>query len=104
AMGVISELIATFSRRTIFGYKAIALSSIGIAAVSFFVWGHHMFVSGQSEVAGVVFSLLTMLVGVPTAIKVFNWVATLYMGSIRFDTPLLFAMGFLFLFSIGGVT
>ncbi len=104
AMGVISELVVTFSRKTIFGYKAIALSSIGIAGVSFFVWGHHMFVSGQSEIAGIVFSFLTMLVGVPTAIKVFNWTATMYRGSIRFDSPMLFAMGFLFLFTIGGVT
>jgi cytochrome c oxidase subunit 1 len=104
AMGIVSELIATFSRKTIFGYKAIAFSSIGIAAVSFFVWGHHLFVSGQSELAGIIFSFLTMLVGVPTAIKVFNWVATLYKGSIRFDSPLLFALGFIFLFTIGGVT
>lgn len=104
AMGVVSELIATFSQKTIFGYRAIALSSVGIAAVSFFVWGHHMFVSGQSEFAGVVFSFITMLVGVPTAIKCFNWVATLYKGSVRFDSPMLFALGFLFLFTIGGVT
>lgn len=104
AMGVVSELITTFSRKVIFGYKAIALSSVGIAVVSFFVWGHHMFVSGQSEVAGILFSFITMLVGVPTAIKVFNWVATLYKGSIRFDSPMLFALGFLFLFTIGGVT
>ena len=104
AMGVISELIATFSRKTIFGYKAIALSSVGIAVVSFFVWGHHMFVSGQSEVVGILFSFITMLVGVPTAIKVFNWVATLYKGSIRFDAPMLYALGFIFLFTIGGVT
>jgi cytochrome c oxidase subunit 1 len=104
AMGVVSELIATFSQKTIFGYRAIALSSVGIAAVSFFVWGHHMFVSGQSEFAGVIFSFITMLVGVPTAIKVFYWVATLYRGSIRFDSPMLFALGFLFLFTIGGVT
>jgi cytochrome c oxidase subunit 1 len=104
AMGVVSELIATFSQKTIFGYKAIALSSVGIAAVSFFVWGHHMFVSGQSEIAGIVFSFITMLVGVPTAIKTFNWIATLYKGSIKFDSPLLFALGFLFLFTIGGVT
>ncbi len=104
AMGVVSELIATFSQKTIFGYKAIALSSVGIAAVSFFVWGHHMFVSGQSEFAGVLFSFITMLVGVPTAIKTFNWVATMYRGSIRFDSPMLYAMGFLFLFTIGGVT
>lgn len=104
AMGVVSEIIATFSRKTIFGYKAIALSSVGIAAVSFFVWGHHMFVSGQSEFAGILFSFITMLVGVPTAIKTFNWVATMYRGSIKFDSPMLFAMGFLFLFTIGGVT
>ena len=104
AMGVVSELIATFSQKTIFGYKAIALSSVGIAAVSFFVWGHHMFVSGQSEFAGILFSFITMLVGVPTAIKTFNWVATMYRGSIRFDSPMLYAMGFLFLFTIGGVT
>lgn len=104
AMGVVSELITAFSRKTIFGYKAIALSSVGIAAVSFFVWGHHMFVSGQSEFAGVVFSFITMLVGVPTAIKVFNWVATMYRGTVKFDSPMLFALGFLFLFTIGGVT
>jgi len=104
AMGVVSELIVAFSRKTIFGYKAIALSSVGIAAVSFFVWGHHMFVSGQSEFAGVLFSFLTMLVGVPTAIKTFNWVATMYRGSVSFDSPMLFALGFLFLFTIGGVT
>lgn len=104
AMGVISELISTFSRKTIFGYTAIAYSSLGIAAVSFFVWGHHMFVSGQSETAGIVFSFITMLVGVPTAIKMFNWVATLYKGAVSFDSPLLFALGFIFLFAIGGVT
>lgn len=104
AMGIVSELITTFSRKTIFGYTAIAMSSLGIAAVSFFVWGHHMFVSGQSEVAGIVFSFITMLVGVPTAIKMFNWLATLYKGSIQFQSPLLFALGFLFLFAIGGVT
>jgi len=104
AMGIISELIAAFSRKVIFGYKAIAYSSLGIAAVSFIVWGHHMFVSGQSEIAGVVFSFLTMLVGVPTAIKMFNWLATLYRGSVSFDAPMLYALGFLFLFAIGGVT
>ena len=104
AFGVISELIATFSRKTIFGYTAIAYSSLAIAAVSFFVWGHHMFVSGQSEVAGLIFSFLTMLVGVPTAIKMFNWTATLYKASINLAPPMLFAMGFMFLFTIGGVT
>jgi cytochrome c oxidase subunit 1 len=104
AMGIISEVITTFSRKTIFGYTAIAYSSLGIALVSFFVWGHHMFVSGQSELAGTIFSFLTMLVGVPTAIKMFNWVATLYKGSIQFRSPLLYALGFMFLFAIGGVT
>ncbi len=104
AFGIISELIATFSRKTIFGYTAIAYSSVAIAAVSFFVWGHHMFVSGQSEVAGIVFSFLTMLVGVPTAIKLFNWVATLHKASINLSAPMLFALGFMFLFTIGGVT
>jgi cytochrome c oxidase subunit 1 len=104
AMGIISELITAFSRKVIFGYTAIAYSSLGIAAVSFFVWGHHMYVSGQSEIAGVVFSFLTMLVGVPTAIKMFNWLATLYQGSINFASPMLYALGFLFLFVIGGVT
>ncbi len=104
AMGVISELITTFSKKVIFGYKAIALSSLGIAAVSFFVWGHHMFVTGQSEVAGVIFSFLTMLVGVPTAIKMFNWLATLYKGTLSFESPMLYALGFIFLFAIGGVT
>lgn len=104
AMGIISELLTTFSKKTIFGYTAIAYSSLGIAAVSFFVWGHHMYVSGQSELAGVIFSFLTMLVGVPTAIKMFNWLATLYKGSIEFSSPMLYALGFLFLFVIGGVT
>ena len=104
AFGVVSELIAAFSRKTIFGYTAIAYSSLAIAAVSFFVWGHHMFVSGQSETAGVVFSAITMLVGVPTAIKLFNWLATLYKSSINLASPMLFALGFMFLFTIGGVT
>ena len=104
AMGIISELVTTFSRKTIFGYTAIAMSSLGIAAVSFFVWGHHMYVSGQSEIAGLVFSFLTMLVGVPTAIKMFNWIATLYGGSIQYRTPMLYAFGFMFVFVIGGVT
>ncbi len=104
AFGVISELIATFSRKTIFGYTAIAYSSLAIAAVSFFVWGHHMFVSGQSEIAGILFSFITMLVGVPTAIKTFNWVATMYRGSINLAVPMLWALGFIFLFTIGGVT
>lgn len=104
AMGIVSELIAAFSHKTIFGYKAIAYSSLGIAGVSFLVWGHHLFVSGQSDLAGILFSFMTMLVGVPTAIKMFNWLATLYRGSVSFETPMLYALGFLFLFTIGGVT
>ena len=104
AMGVISEVIPVFSRKSIFGYKAIAFSSIAIASVGSLVWGHHMFVSGQSDLASVIFSLLTFLVAVPSAIKVFNWVATLYKGSIELKPPLLFALTFIFLFSIGGLT
>ncbi|MEM9459903.1 MAG: cbb3-type cytochrome c oxidase subunit I [Myxococcota bacterium] len=102
--GIISELIAVHSRKHIFGYKAIALSSVAIAIISFVVWGHHMFVSGQSELAGIVFSFLTFAVAVPTAIKVFSWVATLYKGSIQFNTPMLYGLMFLFTFSIGGLT
>jgi cytochrome c oxidase subunit 1 len=104
AMGVISEVIPVFARKNIYGYKAIAFSSIAIASVGSLVWGHHMFVSGQSDLASLIFSLLTFLVAVPSAIKVFNWVATLYKGSIELKPPLLFALTFIFLFSIGGLT
>ena len=103
-MGVISEVISCFSRKVIFGYKAIANSSIAIAVISFLVWGHHMFLSGQSVYAGLVFSFLTFLVAIPSAIKVFNWVATLHRGSITFETPMCYALSFLFLFTIGGLT
>lgn len=103
-MGVISELISNFSRKKIFGYEFIAFSSIAIAVFGFLVWGHHMFVSGQSIYAGLVFSFLTMVVAVPSAIKVFNWTATMYKGSISYDTPMLYAIGFLGLFLIGGLT
>ena len=103
-MGIISELIAVHSRRTLFGYKAVAFSSIGIALIGFLVWGHHMFVSGQSEIATTVFSFLTFLVAIPSGIKVFNWVSTLWGGSISFKTPMLYALSFLFLFTIGGLT
>jgi cytochrome c oxidase subunit 1 len=103
-MGVISEVMPVFSRKPIFGYRAIAYSSFGIALIAFIVWGHHLFVSGQSELANFVFSLLTMLVAVPTGVKVFSWVATLYKGSIRFNAPMLYALGFLQLFTIGGLT
>lgn len=103
-MGVISELISNFSRKKIFGYEFIAFSSIAIAVFGFLVWGHHMFVSGQSIYAGLVFSFLTMVVAVPSAIKMFNWTATMFKGSITFDTPMLYAMGFMGLFLIGGLT
>jgi len=103
-MGVISELISNFSRKKIFGYEFIAFSSIAIAVFGFLVWGHHLFVSGQSIYAGMVFSFLTMVVAVPSAIKMFNWTATMYKGSISFDTPMLYAIGFLGLFLIGGLT
>lgn len=104
AMGVISEVISTFSQKTIFGYKAIAYSSLAISFISFLVWGHHMFVSGQSSFAGALFSILTVFVGVPTAIKLFNWVATMYKGQVSLDTPMLYAINFLALFTIGGLT
>ena len=103
-MGVVSELISNFSRKKIFGYEFIAFSSIAIAVFGFLVWGHHLFVSGQSIYAGMVFSFLTMVVAVPSAIKMFNWTATLYKGSVSFDTPMLYALGFMGLFLIGGLT
>jgi cytochrome c oxidase subunit 1 len=104
AMGAITEIIPTFAHRTIFGYKAIAYSSIAIAALGSLVWGHHMFTSGMSEIANLIFSLLTFLVAIPSAIKVFNWTSTLYKGSIDLKPPMLFALSFIFLFSIGGLT
>jgi cytochrome c oxidase subunit 1 len=104
AMGIISELVSTFSRKHIFGYHFIAMSSIAIAAISFLVWGHHMFVSGQSNLAGMIFSFLTFMVAIPSAIKVFNWTATMYKGSIWLATPMLYVLSFLFLFGIGGLT
>lgn len=104
SMGVISELITCFSRKRIFGYDFIAMSSLAIAVIGFFVWGHHMFVSGQSVYAGMIFSVLSYLVAIPSAIKVFNWTATLFKGQISFDTPMLYALGFIGLFTIGGLT
>jgi cytochrome c oxidase subunit 1 len=104
AMGVISEVISTFSRRHIFGYKFIALSSIAIAIISFLVWGHHMFPNGQSELLGTIFSFMTMFVAVPSAVKVWNWLATMYKGSIDLRTPMVYAVVFMFLFTIGGLT
>ncbi len=103
-MAVASELFATFSRRAIFGYFAVAMSSLGLALLGFIVWGHHMFTSGQSEWATMVFSALTMLVAIPSGVKVFNWTATLYKGSIWLTTPMLYALSFLVLFTVGGLT
>ncbi|MBW3565358.1 MAG: cytochrome c oxidase subunit I [Acidobacteria bacterium] len=103
-MGVISEVIATFSRKRVFGYKFIAFSSLGIAFLGFLVWGHHMFVAGISMYSAMIFSFLSMFVAVPSAIKVFNWTATLYKGSVSLDTPMLYALGFIGLFTIGGLT
>ena len=104
AMGVVSEIIPAFSRRKIFGYRFIAYSSVALAVLGFLVWAHHMFVSGMSIYAAAMFSVLSMLVGVPSAIKVFNWTATLYKGSIAWETPMLYALGFIGLFTIGGLT
>jgi cytochrome c oxidase subunit I len=104
AMAVESELVAVFSRKPIFGYTAVAFSSLGIAIVGFLVWGHHMFVAGQSVYSALTFSFLSYLVAVPSAIKVFNWTATLYKGSVSWDTPMLYAIGFIGLFTIGGMT
>jgi cytochrome c oxidase subunit I len=103
-MGVISEVLTCFSRKNIFGYTAVAWSSVGIAIIGFLVWAHHMFVAGISYYAALLFSLLTMLVAVPSAIKVFNWTSTLYRGAISFQAPMIFGLGFLVLFTIGGVT
>jgi cytochrome c oxidase subunit I len=104
AMGAISEIIPTFAHRTIFGYRMIVYSSMAIAGLGSLVWAHHMFTSGMSETAIIIFSLLTFLVSIPSAIKVFNWIATLYKGSIELRAPMLFALAFIFLFSIGGLT
>jgi cytochrome c oxidase subunit I len=103
-MGIISEVIAVFSRKHIFGYRAIAFSSVAIAVIGFLVWGHHMFVSGQSPLADTIFSFLTFAVAIPSAIKVFNWLATMYKGSISLEAPMLYALAFLFLFAIGGLS
>jgi cytochrome c oxidase subunit 1 len=104
AMGVISELVTCFTRKRIFGYPVVAMSSLAIAVIGFLVWGHHMFISGQSTYAGLIFSFLSFLVAIPSAIKVFNWTATLYKGSVSWDTPMLYAIGFVGLFTIGGLT
>ncbi|HEY1802163.1 MAG TPA: cytochrome c oxidase subunit I [Terriglobales bacterium] len=104
SMGVVSEIVPCFSRKRIFGYEFVAMSSIGIAVIGFLVWAHHMFVAGISLYAALIFSVLSYLVAVPSAIKVFNWTATMYKGSISLDTPMLYALGFIGLFTIGGLT
>ena len=104
AMGVVSELMAAFCRKPVFGYSAVAFSSVAIAVLGFLVWGHHMFVAGESVYAALVFSVLSFLVAIPSAVKVFNWTATMYKGSISWETPMLYAMGFIGLFTIGGLT
>jgi cytochrome c oxidase subunit 1 len=104
AMGVISELIANMTRKNIFGYKFVAFASLAIAIFGFLVWGHHLFVSTQSVYAGMIFSVLSYAVAIPSAVKVFNWTATLYKGSISYNTPMLYAFGFIGFFIIGGMT
>src|SRR6186997_2913956 len=104
AMGVISELVAAFCRKPVFGYSFVAFASVGIAVLGFLVWGHHMFVAGQSVYAALVFSILSFLVAIPSAVKVFNWTATMYKGSVSWQTPMLYAIGFIGLFTIGGFT
>ncbi|HEX4182168.1 MAG TPA: cbb3-type cytochrome c oxidase subunit I, partial [Caulobacteraceae bacterium] len=104
AMGVISEVIASEARRRVFGYQAMVYAMVSIAVIGFMVWGHHMFVSGQSPYASVVFSFLSFIVAAPSAIKVFNWTATLYRGQIRFRAPMLYALGFVGLFTVGGLS
>ena len=104
AMGVVSELIATYSHKEIFGYKFIAFSSLAIALLGFLVWGHHMFVSGQSALAGTIFSLITFTIAIPSAVKVFNWLATMYKGSIELTNGMLYGLSFIWVFSLGGLT
>jgi len=104
SMGIVSEIITCFSRKRVFGYNFVAMSSIAIAVIGFLVWAHHMFVAGISLYAALVFSFLSYLVAVPSAIKVFNWTATMYKGSLSFSTPMLYAIGFIGLFTIGGLT
>jgi cytochrome c oxidase subunit 1 len=104
AMGIVSEILPVFSRKPIFGYKAIAMSSMAIALVGYLVWGHHMFTAGMADTAQWIFSLLTFLVAVPSGIKIFNWIATMYKGSIHLRAPLIYTLMFIILFSIGGLT
>ena len=104
AMGVVSELVAASTRKRVFGYKVVAMASVAIAVFGFLVWGHHMFVSGQSVYASLIFSFLSYAVAIPSAVKVFNWTATMYKGSNSYQTPMLYTFGFIGLFTIGGLT
>jgi cytochrome c oxidase subunit I len=104
AMGVVSEIVACFAHKRIYGYYFVAWASLAIAVISFLVWGHHMFVTGQSVYGGMLFSILSFMVAIPSAIKVFNWTATLYKGSVDLRTPMLYALGFIGLFTLGGLT
>jgi cytochrome c oxidase subunit 1 len=103
-MGVISEIVPAFAQKKLFGYRFVAYAAIGLASVTFFVWGHHMFVNGQSDLASLAFSALSFAVAVPSAVKVYNWTATIHKGSLRLDTPMLYAMGYIGLFVLGGLT
>ncbi len=104
AFGVVGEIIPVFSRKPLFGYKMVCYASLAIALVGFLVWAHHMYVAGISDFSAIYFSIATFSVAIPTAVKVFNWVSTMYKGSISFETPMLYAMGFVFLFMIAGTT
>jgi cytochrome c oxidase subunit I len=104
AFGIVSEIIPCFSRKPLFGYKALVYASLGIAIISFLVWGHHMFVAGMSDLSRYIFSFLTFFVAIPTAVKVFNWVSTMYKGAIAWEAPMLYAVAFVFLFLIAGCT
>src|SRR5438093_2304964 len=104
SMGVVSALVAAFCRKPVFGYSFVAFASLAIAVLGFLVWGHHMFVAGQSVYAALIFSILSFLVAIPSAVKVFNWTATMYKGAVSWETPMLYAYGFIGLFTIGGLT
>src|SRR4051794_18758698 len=104
AMGVVSELVAAFCRKQVFGYSFVAFASLAIAVLGFLVWGHHMFVAGESVYSAMIFSILSFAVAIPSAVKVFNWTATMYRGSVSWETPMLYAYGFIGLFTIGGLT
>jgi cytochrome c oxidase subunit 1 len=103
-MGVVSEIVPAYCRKRIFGYPFVAFASVAIAVLGFLVWGHHLFVAGESPYAAMIFSALSFMVAIPSAVKVFNWTATMYKGSISWDTPMLYAIGFIGLFTIGGLT